>query len=508
MADQGAGQAGSVAEPKKVPLVQVMGLRNNAPNLAASNPNFMTDARLVNCYAEKQADGSWEIEKRPGLSRYINLPSAGQSGGWFVWQRYAYAVVYTSPPTPILYVIDLNTSAVVETVNLLPGLYNYTFDVMAIGPATSIVIVGNGAAAYTIGYGTNPPTITQITDPDFPTNFVPGWAILDGTVYVMDNTGAIKGSDINTPSSWNALNTINANSDPDVPVALAKHLTYVVALKQWTTNVFFDNANPAPGSPLSVQPDAQIPYGCGAASSVQEIDGTLIWMTSGKDIAPQLGRMDALSFNIISTPQVDRLLQGANLALSSVSYYSWTMKIGGHRFYGLVNWVQNWALVYDLDQQLFYLWTDINGNSFRVVQVNDSTQLGVTLGMDFNNGTIYMLRPDYLTPTDVDSAGGLHSVSVDVYTPSYSGETRRKKQLNCMFFNADKDAGSVLQVRHNEDDYQTSKWSNFRDVDLSAETPILTQCGSFRRRAWHFHHQRPTKLRLNSVELQLDIGTL
>jgi hypothetical protein len=45
-------------------------------------------------------------------------------------------------------------------------------------------------------------------------------------------------------------------------------------------------------------------------------------------------------------------------------------------------------------------------------------------------------------------------------------------------------------------------------VDLGAKRPILNQCGTFYKRAWHFRHQAATRLRLTSVDLQLDIGTL
>jgi len=57
-----------------------------------------------------------------------------------------------------------------------------------------------------------------------------------------------------------------------------------------------------------------------------------------------------------------------------------------------------------------------------------------------------------------------------------------------------------------DDDYQT--WSNFREVDLSKNRPMLTNCGTFRRRAYHFRHQSNTPLRIQAVELMIDLGTL
>ena len=50
--------------------------------------------------------------------------------------------------------------------------------------------------------------------------------------------------------------------------------------------------------------------------------------------------------------------------------------------------------------------------------------------------------------------------------------------------------------------------TNFRKVDLSIRRPLLTNCGSFTRRAHHLRHQSNTPLRIQAVEMQLDLGTL
>jgi hypothetical protein len=75
-----------------------------------------------------------------------------------------------------------------------------------------------------------------------------------------------------------------------------------------------------------------------------------------------------------------------------------------------------------------------------------------------------------------------------------------------MYFNADQQAGSKLQIRCSDDDYQT--WTNFREVNLGNKQPVLTNCGTFIRRAWHMRHQGNVPLRIKSVGLQVDLGTL
>ena len=66
----------------------------------------------------------------------------------------------------------------------------------------------------------------------------------------------------------------------------------------------------------------------------------------------------------------------------------------------------------------------------------------------------------------------------------------------------------MLQVRKNDSDYALDKWSNFRLVDLSKKQPVLTNNGSFVRRAYNLRHQSATAFRIKAVELQLDLGTL
>jgi hypothetical protein len=498
-------QAPTIRIPKRLSLVQPLATRDNT---------LLKDARLANAYAEKQPDGSYEVRKRPCLPGQLFLGAAGQADGFFFGNGWIYAVILTGLEAATLFAINAATFQVYNLGAVNGTGLQYAFDNVSLGSTDDIVMMGNGVQAYSLSSLTSiPPTVTPVTDPNFPTSFCPGWATLDGTTYVMDTQARIFGSNVNDPLVWSALNFILANSDSDQPVGLAKHLTYVIAFKQWTTNVFYDAGNPPPGSPLSPVQGALIPYGCLAMSTVQEIDGQLFWLTTGQDVAPQVGNINQLSFSIVSTPQVDRVLQSGG---APNEFYSFTLKLAGHRFYGITNYIQNYTLVYDLDQQLWMPWYDYLGaNSLPTVLMTSQTFSAYTtsvLGLGLSNGLMYSVQPDYWASVDaIEYAEGVFTNAapiVDIYTPSFDADTRRRKHLNMMFFNGDKVGGSTLQVRHNDDDYGTNKWSNFRTVNLNAVTPMLVKEGTFRRRAYHFRHQAATPFRLSSVDLQLDLGTL
>jgi hypothetical protein len=353
---------------------------------------------------------------------------------------------------------------------------------------------GWGQPTYWIQPTSNSPT--AITDSNFPATTVPGIVYLDGTTYVMDNKSNIWGSaNLNDPTVWSALNVIQAVNEPDQPVALAKQLTYVVALKSTTTQFFYDAGN-ATGSPLSPVPGALVTYGCLSADTLQEIDGLLLWVTSSKTQASQVILLEALQPRIVSTPAIDRFMDLGQFA----QFTSFAFKHMGHRLYGITNITNNLTMVYDIDQKLWYQWTDVNGNYYPYFAItNDPTGARICQGVA--NGQVSLLDADYVYPTD---SGVI--VPVDIYAPNYDAGVDRLKYLSQMRFNADQTPGSNLLVRATEDDYQT--WSAYRTVDLGQEFPLLNDEGSFYRRAYNFRHQAATGLRIKSVDLQMDIGTL
>ena len=336
---------------------------------------------------------------------------------------------------------------------------------------------------------------------------VPGVTTLDGTTYAMDDAGNIWGSNLNDPTTWDSLNFINAGQESDVGVCLMKQLTYIVALKSTTTQLFYDNGN-ASGSPLSPVPGAFIPYGCADANSVQQIESVIFWMTSNYMGTPQIIAMENLQTHIISTPAVDRLISSF-LAIvaapvgSPLRFFgniqSSIFKRAGHRFYTITCISANLTLAYDIDNRMWYVWTDAAGNYWPVsnIAANQSTLVVQTIA----TGNHYYMDADYVYPNDYGNI-----IPVDIYTQNETFGVNRDKQLQAMYFDTDQQAGSNLKVRYSDNDYQT--WTNFRTVDLSVPRPMIEDEGTFWRRAYHFRHAANTQLRLRSVDLQMDLCTL
>ncbi len=340
-------------------------------------------------------------------------------------------------------------------------------------------------------------------------SLVPGVVNLDGTVYVMDVNGNIYGSAIDDATIWDPLNVIAADATSDQGVALARQLNYVIAFKQSTTQVFFDNQNPAPGSPLSPVPDSQIPLGCFAPYSVKGIDNSLFWVSSNETVSPQVVQMDNLIPKIVSTPSIERLLEKAEVSsqFGGSGITAWVLKLAGHRFYGMLIANLNLCLVYDIDQQSWFVWTDAVGNAWPVVGTSYQGSLGVGIAGPHlvQTSTGQLLNIDKATVYPNDN-GVLFPV--DIYTPNFDGGVDKSKTLYLLHFNADQTPGSVLNARYNDNDYAPREWSNFRNIDLSQERPFIDEEGSFYRRAYHFRHLCNTALRIKSGDLLLGLGVL
>jgi len=492
-------QAPTMAKPLRWPL---------AVQTSNRGESFLQDARLVNAYGEQDPNtGEWVIQQRAGyLLDYTVATPYGIGSGLYTFSQQGVAPAVFSIFSSIAAGASMfKDGAAFGTVGglgrMAPGLpYSFVVD-QAAAPDQHLIFSNNQSIYWTTGAsGYNLATTPNTAA------IVPGLAYLDQTIYFMDYAGNIWGSNFNDPTTWNALNVVIANSIPGKPIALAQQLNYVLALKENSMEVFYDAAN-AVGSPLSPIAGALSHYGA-VPGTVQVIDDVVLYATSNYSNSPQVVRVDNLQISVISIPPVERLLD-SNPTFSAddpayIPFFSWVFKLGGHRFYGLsyTGYTQssaNLTLVYDIDQKLWYQWTDQNGNFWPVIGTAFNSS-GQHVLQNYEGGTICLLDGSYIYNTDNGNA-----VPVEIYTPNADFGTRRRKVLHRMYFNADQVQAQLL-VSHSDDDYK--HWSVARTCNLNKRTPYIDSEGTFTRRAYHFKKQAATPFRLRSVDLQLDFGTI
>lgn len=228
-------------------------------------------------------------------------------------------------------------------------------DLLSNTSATKLFIKGRNAA-YILTASTG--AITQVTDIDYPSTTVRGAVYLNGNFYVMAPDGTIWGSADDDASSWATDNFISAEFEPDDGVCLSKYMNYVVALGQWTVEMFWDAAN-ATGSPLSPVQNGVMLVGCAHGDSVVQVESTLLWIAQrkGSGSTSQKGRFIAMlqgtNYTQISTSDIDRVLDADDLA----TVYSSIASLSGHTFYMLTLGTSAVTLVYDMQSKIWYVWT-------------------------------------------------------------------------------------------------------------------------------------------------------
>lgn len=464
------------SQPIRIPLATL-------PEQRSANLNL--DAKVVNAFIEKQPgnDGVL-VGKRPGLE---TLPADnvgdGVGRGIYYWSRGGNAYHVTG---------DLLRDEAFVTVGTVNTSGPYWFNETLGTPY--YMYLSNGAAGYTLS---SAGVFAQIVDPDYPAATVPGSAYLDGTLYVMDEEARIWGTTgLNNPTSWSATNMIRAQIEPDRGVAIAKQLIYVIALKEWTTEVFYDAGNPT-GSPLLPVQNAKIGYGCANGYSVQSLDDKLYWVATARQRAPFVVMLDKLRAEIISTPQIERLLQSYGAAAITGS---WIVRVAGHTYYGIQ--YASISIVYDADEKAWYYWTyeEVEGvpqglpvaGAYQYQQNYPQFQ-GLVAGRFFQ-----------LTPEAYRDAS--LKLPVEVVTPNFDGGVRVRKVMSILRVIADQNSGGQLAISWSDDDYKT--WSPWAYVNLQDALPYLSNLGTFYKRAFKIRHSANAPLRLQALEPELMLGSI
>jgi hypothetical protein len=325
--------------------------------------------------------------------------------------------------------------------------------------------------------------------------FAYGIEYLDGYVFIMATNGRIYASNYENPNIWDALNYVTAESDPDAGVALVRHLNYLIAFGQWSTD-FFYNAGNATGSPLAVNKQAKLEFGCANGSSVAKAEQTVLWVSNSQTQGRNVYMMNGLSPQKISTRYIDKYLNRDAM----VNVRSYCMKTAGHTLYVLTLEDSNITFVYDLDEQVWYQWTSQSGGTesyFKFVYFTGNVEYAAGLYLQHeSDGHVYIMGPDYYD----DGANKIYFRSVS--KPLDSG-TQKRKFFTSAEVVGDKVSGN-LSIRHSDDDYAT--WSPYRVVDMSKSRPIIYQGGSARRRAYEVFSSDSVPIRLEALELNFDVG--
>jgi hypothetical protein len=336
-------------------------------------------------------------------------------------------------------------------------------------------------------------TLVKINDPNYPSQTVPGIVVLNQYAYVMTPGGVIRACALNDATQWPALQFTVASYEDDAGVCLSKYLNYVVAFGTYTTQFYYDNANPAPGISISSYVNANIRVGAVYGSSVQSIENTLIFIgqTSNRNWGVYV--LNGMNPQKISDSWIETVLNTALI----IEPYCFITGANGHRFY-VINVLNVVTLVYDIDFKAWYPW-NYSGGAFPFV-------------MSLTN---LSFRGDYWLGSSGATGGKMYTMSFTAYddagiqfpmivqTDKIDGNKMSIKYWGRLDFVADQ-SNAIVTINVTDDDYAT--FNTWGLVSLAGTRPSLTRGGASRRRAFQVYQQDSNPARWEALELTVEEG--
>jgi len=379
-------------------------------------------------------------------------------------------------------------------------------------------------------YITTGDVVTQIAS-NFPSDLVPGGAILDGYLFVMDASGLIYNSNLDDATVWTSGDNINAEREEDGGVYLGKHHDNIVAFGERTIEFFYDNAN-ATNSPLNRREDLSYTIGCADGYSVWDNGDQTIFM--GTDLNNGIGVyvLDRFSIKKVSTNDIDLLLSQATTR-DEYEVIGSGFTAQGHTFYTLTlhttptDITTEATYVFDLTAGKWYIWETSIGtqSNFPIVDFTIRAGTNARFGQGIMaNGDVFLVNND-LTPQDTiassiyvvtgyvdagyitDSSASGDAMTTKIRLGQFDGETNNNKFMNNLRPRMDKTTDSqTITVRWS--DGNEDSFTDIGSFDAQYQYNSIRNCGRFNRRNIELEFTSSEQVWIEGLEADIKGGTI
>ena len=532
---------------------------------ATRSGNSTKDQRFLNCLVESDKSEVLkqtitQLYKRPGLTQ-VYTTAAGEGRGLIYFDGSTYAVVankvYKCPSaTPIitltnstgpvglrlgdcvelgqyLFICDGVKAWIVETdgtvtaigddmVNNIivdeggtgyvdPVVISFTGGGGGVGLAATATLLGGVIVAIDVttpgtGYTEAPVVVITGTNTTpasatayltgFPNPHVASPSFMDGYMFLVKGTD-IYNSNLDNPKKWSADEFITAEMYPDPIIGLARQNNQLLAMGEYSTEYFFDAGN-ATGSPLSKNDAITIQIGLAALNTVSDHEKTVLWVAQSKLGGRSVWMIDGFQAKQIGANAIERIL---DLETNTAAITSIVARMKGHYLYIINLPTANRTVVYDMEEKTWTEWSSWNGTSHNMfsfsAECDDNS--GKSLLLHNSTGVIYKLDPTVYKD-------GASAIRYQINTPRFDVGTYNRKHLKQLALVGDVTSAATqpVNVRWSDDDQQT--YSSVRVLDMNRSKPVLTQCGSFRRRSFELAFDGDADIRLEALELTYSTG--
>lgn len=254
-------------------MIQTLPVPLNTPVYRNVDGEAISDDgyEAIDCYIDERG----YTNRRPGLSLFSDIGLGANNGidGMFWWTHQNMAMIVSGGrllkltyPSSVATITDLTIATFLQS-GVRPSFAS---------DGTNLYVANGTQIKYTNGSS----SIANIGDADAPTS-VSHIAYLDGYILATNNDNKFYWSDLNSGTSWDALNFASAVGNPDKVIGLYVMAREVFLFGQNSVEIWENDGE----NPFSRTPGGYIETGCLAAHSPVVTDVGIFWLTSDRRIA-------------------------------------------------------------------------------------------------------------------------------------------------------------------------------------------------------------------------------
>jgi hypothetical protein len=321
---------------------------------------------------------------------------------------------------------------------------------------------------------------------------------MDGTVYIADADGFVRGSDLNSVSNWTEINKIPADMEADELIGVARYKNHILAFGKKSTEWFFNNGNSS-GSLLSRRPEYFSKIGAQASAGPFSQVGDYLFFY-GSDGGCYV--MDGAAPRKISNEFIDSVLfagGGYAAVIVDAFYYKGKPLV---QFLGT-----NGGGVSAISSSVSQFWYDIEHGVWVEPNISVSTRIdgsvfssspSITIPMAaVTDGKVYAFQSGY------EDIGSAFSMVIQLARQDFGSGNR--KFLKSIELVADTQASGTTTLEISKDDFAT--FTTIGTFDMTAAKKIIYRCGSFTGGAsLRLTHSANTAWRGEALIVEYDMG--
>lgn len=473
-------------QTKPVDLVAPMDKRSSA---------VTTDNDYLNCYFEivmnkATQDHEIHVVKRAGVTNFSDALPSTNFRGMYHWEDTD--KIFVAVDNDIV-VINGTTGAIVTTLSnvLANSSGDVGFTTFYYDNTTTHVIVSDGVKLYTIDAAN---ALVASTDADLPNPHIPSPIFLDGYIFLAKaGSGDIYNSNLNDPLAWTPGDFISCEMFPDTIRNIAKLNNYLLAFGSESVEYFWDAGN-ASGTPLQ-RNDTPIKL-LGYLGGLAQHSNTIYFLGRAYQGTPTVYQLEDFKVKEVGTASIRKYLETVTGISSGSNVKSSIVSLGGHDFYTLG--LGSYTYVYDIKIDLWTRWAFAATDTF---VIRDAFTNDISAGnfcVFYVTGQDRLRRFDQTTYRDAGTNFTFHIVTKNQMFDSYNQKTCLRASVV-----ADAVAGSVL-LQWTDNDYQT--YNSGLSINLARELPATYRLGRFRRRAFKLSFTENLPLRIQKLEVDINLG--